>query len=81
MCGFVEILSVQRQPKTNSDTRSEFDVIRESSNASIVDFGLVCELIWEFRSRSGQSNAYLGKGRRVKTIFACHFHADVIATF
>lgn len=81
MRSFVEILSVERQPETHSDTRSKFDIIRESSNASVIDLGLIGELSLAIPRKSGLSGSYLGKGRGVDTIFACHFHANVVATF
>lgn len=41
---FVKILSIERQPETHSDTRSKIDIVRESSNAPVIDLGLVREL-------------------------------------
>lgn len=78
---FVEVLSVERQTKTYSDTRSEFDIIRESSNASVIDLSLRRELSLVVQSESVWSGSYLGKGRGVDTIFACHFHTNIVATF
>lgn len=80
MRSFVEILSVKRQPKTHSDTRSKFDIVRESSNASVIDLGLIRKLSLAVPSKSGLSGSYLGKGCGVETIFACHFHTNVVTT-
>ena len=81
MRSFVEILSVEGQPETHSDTRSKFDIIRESSNASVIDLGLISETSLAIPRISGLGGSYLGKGGGVHAIFACHFHADVVAAF
>ena len=44
MCSLVEILSIERQPQAYSDTRSKLDIVRQSSDASVIDFGLICKL-------------------------------------
>ena len=78
MCSLVEILSIERQPKAHGHTRSKFDVVRESSYAPVIYLGLIHELIL---AQSKQKGSYLGKGGGVETIFACHFHAYVVAAF
>ena len=74
MCSFIEILSVERQSKAHSHTMSKFDVVRESSDASVIYLRLIHELILVGSEWKG---SYLGKGGGVETIFACHFHAYV----
>ena len=43
MCSFVKILSIERQPKAYSDTRSEFDIVSESSNAPVIQLSLILQ--------------------------------------
>ena len=44
VCSFVEILSIERQPKAHSDTGSKFDIVSEGSNAAVIQLGLIHKL-------------------------------------
>ena len=81
MCSFIEILSIERQTEAHGNTRSKFDIVRESSNASVIDLSLKCKLSIAVLTQNVLSGSYLGKGSGVETIFACHFHADIVAAF
>ena len=56
VCSFVEILSIEGQPKAHSDTGSKFDIISEDSNAPVIQLGLIHKL-----SRAGLNRCRLSE--------------------